>query len=330
VRQVAAGQFTQRIPTEGDEREFAELAVEFNRMAEELDGLYRSLEDKVIAKSKELLRSERLASVGFLAAGVAHEINNPLNIISGYAELSLKQLRRAEHSTPPSEDAAQALQIIYEEAFRCKQITEKLLSLAKPGSGNRVPVSLAHVAEEIRMMVRGLKDYGDRSLRLEFDAEDEARRNLTVLADETQMKQVVLNLTINALQSTRPGVGEVVIGGSRNDGWVSLYVQDNGCGMTQDVLDRIFAPFFSAKSEGAAAHRGVGLGMSITHAIIEDHGGRIRVQSDGPGKGSRFVIQLPAHTAAATTTTTRTNANIDDNHGESQHEQRRVAAAPTR
>src|SRR6185369_10914403 len=88
VRSIAGGNFRRRLVIAGDD-EFAGLAQDFNRMAAELDGLYRELEDKVATKSKELVRSERLASVGFLAAGVAHEINNPLGIISGYAELSL-------------------------------------------------------------------------------------------------------------------------------------------------------------------------------------------------------------------------------------------------
>src|SRR5204863_8459420 len=119
-------------------REFSELAGEFNQMASELDGLYRELEAKVAAKSKELVRSERLASVGFLAAGVAHEINNPLSIISGYAELSLKRLLDSDDNDPQSiAEAAQGLRIIRDESFRCKEITGKLLSLAKTGTRNQ-------------------------------------------------------------------------------------------------------------------------------------------------------------------------------------------------
>src|SRR5205807_3817675 len=126
VRNVTAHQFTDRVVLTGGTQEFSALADDFNRMATELDGFYHALEEKVVAKSKELVRSERLASVGFLAAGVAHEINNPLNIISGYAELSMKRLA-ARSDTAAVKDTSQALQIIRDEAFRCNDITRKLL-----------------------------------------------------------------------------------------------------------------------------------------------------------------------------------------------------------
>lgn len=294
VRSVAAGQLDQRLPTDG-EIEFSDLSKDFNRMAEELDGLYRGLEEKVLAKSKELVRSERLASVGFLAAGVAHEINNPLNIISGYAELSLKQLRRDAPDSPAVNDAEQAMQIICEEAFRCKQIIEKLLSLAKPGSGSREPISLAHVAEDIGKMIRGLKQYRDRRLVIETGDPDK----LIVNANENEMKQVLLNLVVNALESVASASGVVHIRGTRaSPEWVQVSVSDNGCGMPPQVLERVFEPFFTAKGNSNSG-RGVGLGMSITHAIIESHGGEIRAESDGVGRGSCFVIRLPAASASA-------------------------------
>src|SRR5439155_11596092 len=150
VRSVAAGNFADRCDETTGGAEFAELAREFNRMAGELDEFYKKLEQKVQQASKDLVRSERLASVGFLAAGVAHEINNPLNIISGYAELSLKRLR-ASHQEASVGEAEEALVVIRDEAFRCKQITEKLLSLSRGGNGHqhRQPFSLAHVAEDV-------------------------------------------------------------------------------------------------------------------------------------------------------------------------------------
>ena len=288
VRSIAAGHFDRRLEPGGG-REFAELAEEFNRMAAELDGFYRELEEKVRAKSRELVRSERLASVGFLAAGVAHEINNPLNVISGYAELTLKRLRALD-GDPAADDAAKSLRIIRDEAFRCKETTEKLLSLARGGDGGREPLSLAGVARDVAAMTRGLKNYHDRKVRLDFDGADADA--LCVVANENEMKQVLLNLTINALQAVPPVTGEVVIGGRRDDGWVELSVSDNGRGISTESLKHVFEPFYTDKR--GAGEPGTGLGLSITHAIVESHGGRITAESAGPGRGSRFTIRMPA------------------------------------
>ena len=314
VRNLAAGRFSGRVEPRGG-AEFAALAHEFNRMAAELDGFYRELEQKVAAKSKELIRSERLASVGFLAAGVAHEINNPLGIISGYAEYSLSELRaRPGHkpaaagngagdaSTTPDAEIEKSLQVICDEAFRCKEITGKLLSLARPGDDNRRPVSLADVASSVASVVGGLRQFKDRKLTVRAAPPG----GLVVQAVEAEMKQVLLNLTLNALEAVPPGTGEVRIDVRRDapDGqWVELSVTDNGRGMSQETLERVFEPFFTEKRGSRASREdraspqtghGTGLGLSITHAIVESHGGRIEAHSDGPGKGSRFSVRLPA------------------------------------
>jgi signal transduction histidine kinase len=289
VKHVAAQRFGERVEMSGNAPEFNELAGEFNTMAAELEELYRTLEAKVAAKSKELVRSERLASVGFLAAGVAHEINNPLSIISGYAELSLKCLLDSPDSDPESiAEAAQSLRIIRDEAFRCKEITEKLLSLAKSGTRNKEPFSLAQLAEEVTSMIRGLRTYEDRRVLLGLEADEP----LTIFGNANEIKQVLLNLTINALEATPPRDGEVRVAAKRVNDWVELEVVDNGRGIAADVLDHVFEPFFTAKR--GVGEPGTGLGLSISHAIIESHGGQVRAASDGPGRGSRFVVRLPA------------------------------------
>ena len=140
VRQFAAGSLANRIDLRAP-AEFIALAEDFNRMARELDSLYRDLEQKVALKSRELVRSERLASVGYLAAGVAHEINNPLSIIAGYAERSLAEMDDAASDTA----LRKVLQIICSEAFRCKEITGKLLSMARGGEEEKAASSTSAI-----------------------------------------------------------------------------------------------------------------------------------------------------------------------------------------
>ena len=287
VRKIAAGQFQQRLDERGSE-EFSKLAEDFNAMAAELDEFYHRLEQKVAEKSRELIRSERLASVGYLAAGVAHEINNPLGIIAGYAEYSLSKLK-AGAASDGSEDLGKSLHVICDEAFRCKQIIGKLLSMARPGDAKRGEVDLGKVAAEVAATVGGLRDYRDRTLTVTANG----REDLLVSAIESEMKQVVLNLTLNALEAVSSG-GHVSVEVGGYDGWVELKVRDNGRGMSEQTLERVFEPFFTEKR--GTRQPGTGLGLSITHAIVESHGGRIRAASPGIGQGSEFVVELPAVT----------------------------------
>jgi signal transduction histidine kinase len=288
LRRAAAGHLAEPYHATGD-REFVELGEDVNKMAAELRAFYRQLEEMVAAKSKQLVRSERLASVGYLAAGVAHEINNPLGIMTGYAELSAKRLKR---SSDPADiaDVIQQLTIIREEAFRCKEITRKLLTLSKGGSDAREIVSLTQVASDVALMVRGLPNFRGRSLDVAIDPTEP----LNVEASPSEMKQVLLNLLVNALEAVKPGGGEVRVEGRRDGGgaWIELSISDNGRGMSPHTLERVFEPFYTDKR--GVSEPGTGLGLSITHAIIEDHGGQIRATSAGIGLGSRFIVRLPA------------------------------------
>ena len=114
-----------------------------------------------------------------------------------------------------------------------------------------------------------------------------------VQANENEMKQVLLNLVANALEATEPGRGEVRVDVARSNGWVEVRVADNGAGMAPQVRDHVFEPFFSSRPAGGP--KGTGLGLSISHAIVTSHNGRIRAESDGSGKGSQFIVQLPAY-----------------------------------
>ena len=207
--------------------------------------------------------------------------------MSGYAELSLKRLRR---TAPDSGDPeiSKHLSIIRSEAFRCKEITHKLLSLARGNGDIREVISLTDAAIEVSTMVRGLKSFRNKQLRLKLDRD----APLFVRANLTEMKQVLLNLTINAIEAVTENTGTVVIDGRNTLGWIELEVSDNGRGMSHETMGRVFEPFFTNKR--GVGEPGTGLGLSITHAIITHHGGEIRAHSDGPNRGSRFTIRFPA------------------------------------
>jgi len=283
VRHIASGEFSRKLKMQGH-CEFNALADDFNQMAEQLDQAYHHLEQQVEQKSRELVRSQHLASVGFLAAGVAHEINNPLGVITGFAEFTLEQLRQSP-AQPGTEQIDKALQAICDEAFRCKQITEKLLSMARSTEAPRSPVDLAAVAEEVVPLLKALKPYQNR--RVHFSHEGDA----TIMASESEMKQVVLNLLTNALEACDDEKCDVWVTVRRADKSVELSVKDNGRGMSPQTLESVFEPFFTLPREG---RRGTGLGLSITHAIVEGHGGAIKAVSKGLGQGSEFLATFPA------------------------------------
>lgn len=294
VQRLASGDFDDRLLGRGD-REFAALASDFNRMAEELATLYQQLDQKVRIRSAQLAQSERLASVGFLAAGVAHEINNPLAIIAGEAELALAQLERNDANTHQADQAAAIIDVLTttrDEAFRCKAITEKLLSLAKPGRSARERVDARAVAADVASLVRALPQHSERELNVAPGQQAIAH------TDPAQLKQVLLNLVINALEAVQPGEGRVELVIHRDPDTVRIEVRDNGQGLDADALDRVFQPFYTAKKSPTTP--GLGLGLSISHAITQDLGGRLLAESPGPGKGSVFTIELPAAGSAET------------------------------
>ncbi len=294
ARQIARGHFSRRVDEHGDE-EIVALARDFNKMTVQLETLYRDMERRIEHKSRELVRSERLASVGFLAAGVAHEINNPLGIINGYATMARDWLA----GTPDREqidESAEACRIISEEAFRCKQIVEQLVTLSMIGDGSRDPVSLRRVVEELVVLVQGLERSKTRTIVFEQDPGDDPEEQYMVSANAVELKQVVLNLIVNAIDATDDHTGQITIGLRRSGERIFLSVKDNGHGIEQGKIHNVFEPFFSGHSNGEN-HR-LGLGLTISHAIVEAHGGRISVHSEGEGRGTRFVVEFPAEVAA--------------------------------
>jgi signal transduction histidine kinase len=286
ARRIADGRFDQRVDAWGD-TEFQQLAEEFNRMADRLERLYGELDQRAQSLSRQLLRSERLASVGYLAAGVAHEINNPLSIIAGHAELAARRLGRAESTDSADQQAlAEALQVMQEQAHRCKQITERLLGLARDQPADRQPQDIGRLVERTIAIVRGLPQARCRSIVAHLPPDP-----LTVSVNPAQMQQVLINLILNALGATDESTGRVELAVDRIDQQVRITVQDNGRGMDQATLGRIFEPFFTTRR--SPENPGSGLGLSIAHAIVENHGGSLTAHSEGPGRGTGMTITLP-------------------------------------
>lgn len=278
------GDFAHRIDLPNDD-EMARLAAAMNLMTARFQEIRDDLDGQVKQRTREVVRSEQMASLGLLAAGVAHEVNNPLQSIAMMAE-SLKdriETGDADEDHPLGDDLPvfrRYLGAIVNESFRIKGITEGLLDCSRIGDSTRRETDLQEVISDILLMVRPL--YKSKSIEYFEPASVRARVN------PQEMKQVVLNLVTNALDACDEG-GRVVVRLSQRNEQVVLQVSDNGCGMTEEVLEHLFEPFFTRRRDG----QGTGLGLSITYRIISEHGGTIEAFSDGPARGSLFRVSLP-------------------------------------
>lgn len=289
-RQVAAGNYDYRIELNTKD-EVAELGDALNAMTANFQEIKSDLNRQVQLRTKEVVRSEKMASVGFLAAGVAHEINNPLATIAWSAEsleARIQDILDPPEGTDPGkieseiEDMKKYLRRIQEEAFRCKGITSGLLDFSRLGDAKKAPTNLAVLLESVIEMVRPLSKYRGRNIVFNAD------NSIVATLDAQEMKQVALNLITNALGSIEES-GTVEIDLHRDGDSAILRVADNGCGMNDEVKKHLWEPFFTRRRDG----QGTGLGLSITYQIIEDHGGRITAESAGPGHGSTFTVRLP-------------------------------------
>lgn len=284
---VAHGDFDYRVRL-ATRDEMAELAEAFNKMTCRFQEIAADLDRQVQERSQQLVRSERLAGVGFLAAGVAHEINNPLSAISMASE-SLEDRTAPLLGSLESGDAnvvRQYLQLIQSEAFRCKEITERLLDFSRGRETTRESTDVSRLVSEVVAMVQYLTKYRDKKIDYPGSAPCYAEVN------GPEIKQVVLNLVANGLEAMPPGKTLHIELIDRTD-HVLLNFRDEGCGMTPDVLSHLFEPFFTQKQVG----QGTGLGLSISHRIIGQHGGTVTATSLGPGQGSTFTVRLPRKAA---------------------------------
>ena len=290
TRSVAAGRFDHPVSvgSEGDIGLLAEsintMQASLRQMRSELEESARTLEDKVRARTAELSRmqartaqSERLAAIGVLAAGVAHEINNPLGAIFALSALALEDTAAAD---PRREN----LEEVVRQTRRCGEIVRHLLEFSRQHRVSPELVDAGALLERtLALLERQAIFHNIRVVR----ALDPALPR--ILAEAPQLQQVFVNVLVNAVQAMSER-GTLTLG-SRYDAeadQVVLTFQDTGCGIPPDQLDRVFDPFFTTKESG----QGTGLGLSIAYGIVARHQGSIGVESE-PGRGTTFTIRLP-------------------------------------
>ena len=290
VHRVDRGDFSHPIVLHSKD-ELEELATSFNAMASRVAATYADLSRQVDERSRQLVRSERMVSVGFLAAGVAHEINNPLASIAFCSEALERRLQvlvpvgmsRPEGSEPSeAETLHRYLKMIQQEAFRCKEITTKLLDFSRTGERKREETDLAGLIRSVLEIARHLPNC--RSKEITFLPEE----YVVAPVNAQDLKSVILNLVVNALDSLEDA-GKLAIRLGTRDGFAEMSFTDSGCGMPAEVLENIFEPFYTKSRTG----KGTGLGLFISHQIIDQHGGAIQAASDGPGRGSTFTVRVP-------------------------------------
>ena len=248
----------------------------------ELSGTVIAMEDvtESAALEEALRRAQRMEALGRLAGGVAHDVNNMLTVIAGYAQIARSHVDEGE--------GAESLDEIGAATKRVQGLTRRLLAFARRQAVEPAALDLADVVNGLLPMLSSLVG---GSVRLQFDAEE---RVPPVRADRAGMEQVLVNLVVNA-RDAMPGGGEVAISLSAEEtGLVVLEVSDTGEGMSRQTAAQIFEPFFSTKDPGRTEHgAGTGLGLATVHGTVTQAGGDIEVDS-APGRGTRFTIRLPA------------------------------------
>jgi two-component system NtrC family sensor kinase len=287
---IARGDFDALVHTTSFTRdEMGDLSDAFNQMTAslksariELEEWGRNLETKVLERTREinqmqtqLLRSEKLVSLGRLVAGITHEINNPLTGILMFANLI--------HSNPKLDlSLKKDIDVIINEAKRCAKIVKGLLNFSRESIPQKKPASLSQVMEGTLTLIGGQSSFHNIGLVKDYQPDLPL-----VPLDENQMEQVFINILLNASQSM-PGGGTIIIKTyTEKEDYACLKITDTGTGITEENMGKIFDPFFTTKSD-----KGTGLGLSVSYGIIERHGGKIEVQSK-INEGTTFVIKLP-------------------------------------
>jgi len=303
--QVSRGDLSRRVEVVRSD-EIGHLAKTFNKMIEslkqsrdEIEEYNRTLEEKIIERTEQLedaqaqlIQSEKMGAIGQLAAGVAHELNNPLGGILGYAQFTLEKLRKNVPDKTTSKEIssyAKYVSDIETQARRCKTIVQNLLKFSRSSR------TMEFEPVNINMTVDETVNFVEHQLRInEVEIEVSLTPNVPIIQGNTgQLQQVFTNLIINAMHASEkkstieiltrfsPSVGEF-------DGTVEVLVKDHGHGVAEENIKRIFEPFFTTKEIG----KGTGLGLSVSYGIIREHGGEIQVESI-VGEGTTFTVVLP-------------------------------------
>ena len=300
ARRIAAGEKQSDITVDSHD-EIASLAGEFNIMQHRLKerereilALNHTLEEKVTERTtqleeknellliaqKELAQAERLAAIGLLASGVAHEINNPLAIIRGNVEL-------LEMSSSVCDNGSEELDTIMRQVARIERIVKNLRAFSRSSDKQLSRFSLGEVLEDI------LDQVGHQvSLDPYTVTRDYREKDIVIEADEDQLRQVFTNLIVNGLQAMEGGGTLFVdIGADPDDGLCRVAVADTGPGIGEEQMEKLFTPFYTTRAKGT------GLGLAVSYGIVRDHGGEIEVLSE-PGQGTIFCVVLPLRQAS--------------------------------
>ncbi len=302
MTKVSSGELDQKLEIRSRD-EFGQLARTFNRMTEDLTrakdentAWSKTLEQKVEEKTKDLERAhkhivtvEKMASLGSLAATVAHELNNPLEGILTFAKLMMKRLKRASLSPKDQDQMYDELKLVADEALRCGNIVKNLLVFARQRGGSFGMVQIKAIINRCVMLMNHLAQMNS----IEVDVS--CPEGLEMECDADQVQQALIALVSNAIEAMvdpsckKPGNKlRITADGPENTETITLRVSDTGCGMNDNVKRHIFEPFFTTKSEG----KGVGLGLAVVYGIVQRHHGTILVDS-AEGKGTTFALEFP-------------------------------------
>jgi signal transduction histidine kinase len=270
-----------QLPLPGDE-ELADLVVAFNQMSSRLKErrdenlrLIGSLERRVEQKTREVLRADRLATLGGIAAGFAHELGNSLNVIRGYTTVALRELP-ADH--PNHAD----LEAVKRETLRAASLLERFLVFARSRTTNVQPQPIEPVVREAVEVV------GPAAAQARVETSVQVEPGLPdVNADAELLRQAFLNLCVNAIQAMQPGGGRLEVRVRRDGGGLAVEFQDTGPGIDEETARHVFEPFYTTKASGT------GLGLAIVRQAAETHGGAVEVEGR-PGQGALFRVRLPA------------------------------------
>lgn len=266
AREIANGTFS-RLPVDEKRGEVRSVLRAFNKMVTDLE-----------EQQEQLFQVKKLSSIGTLASGTAHQINNPLNNISTSCQLAL-----ADIDTQHYPFVAKMLETIQQETHRAGEIVRGLLEFSRAQTFSLQPYQLTKVVTRVQQLVAGEVPSG-------IAVETDIPEDIILLIDVQKMIEALLNLTINAIQAIGEPPGTITIGAEKDSGGknVVLTVADTGTGIEQEYLSKIFDPFFTTKN----AENGTGLGLAVVYGIIKKQNGLIRVESE-KNKGTRFIITLP-------------------------------------